>query len=81
MWVEGMWRGLYSLTPGGFPEGDRIVRFDPVESSSLLELKHQISSFLAEHADKPMVVVTGNGDHEYLFGPGHVGPFRFIVWE
>lgn len=79
--VEGQWLGLYSLTPGGFPEGERAVRFDPVEESAVPELKQQISSLLTEHADKPMVVVTGNGDREYLFGPGQVGPFRFVFWE
>ncbi|WP_017238191.1 hypothetical protein [Streptomyces sp. SS] len=81
LWVENTWFELYSLRPGGFPEEAPALDFAPVEEAALPELKRLMSSFLVEHRNEPMVVVIGNGDREYLFGPGQVGPLRFVYWE
>ncbi|MFC6064366.1 hypothetical protein [Streptomyces ochraceiscleroticus] len=79
--VENMWLELYSLTPGGFQEDEHTLRFSPAEESALSALKRLVSLFLVRYRDESMAVVTGNGDREYLFGPGQVGPFRFVFWE
>ncbi|GAA0357910.1 hypothetical protein GCM10009540_92850 [Streptomyces turgidiscabies] len=81
LWVDGMWRGLQELTASPYTEAaSRPEKFGPVEGPALPEVRRRVSSFLAEHPHEP-VLVTTDRDMEYLFGPGQVGPFRFVFWE
>lgn len=81
LWMENTWLNVHSMGPGGMLDPDRneLVHLDLFEPSSIHDLERLVTAILTAHADKPMGVVAGDGaGSEYLFGPGQVGPFRFV---